>query len=281
MPGEPPTIDAIHPCREDALALLTIASRMPSAAPRDVDYSGLVIQKPWGYEYQLFANEQVAIWILCIRCGYETSMHCHRKKRTSLVVLGGRVRCSTLRTSCEKQIGGGLALEEGVFHQTRCLSEGEAFVMEVETPPDKHDLVRLCDRYGRAGTGYETSATHATNLQDYSYLSLEDSNAGPHHIGKRLGGCTLSLVHLNTRRELSQLLSTPDSGIVCVLTGEHVCAPGRLIVTQGDALAAGIGREVPHDEDLLRSVDVLVVKSAFDHLSCSPLECAVPGVCTP
>ena len=28
------------------------------------DYSKVVVKKPWGYEYLIFSNEEVAVWIL-------------------------------------------------------------------------------------------------------------------------------------------------------------------------------------------------------------------------
>jgi mannose-6-phosphate isomerase-like protein (cupin superfamily) len=263
------TIEVIHPSREDQLALSTVAPHLPPAASECVAYSGVVVLKPWGYEYQLLANESVAVWVLSIRCGCETSMHCHRKKKTSLVVLHGRVRCSTLLVSREKRVGEGLVLHKGVFHQTRGLSEGGAFVMEVESPPDKHDLVRLSDKYGRVGSGYETSDMHTMNLQDYCYLSFANGTA-EHHVGKRLGDCTLSVLHLKTQQEFSQLSSLADSDILCVLRGQLLDARGRSIVKHGDTLPAGIGREGLYNRSQ-RSVEILVVSSATGDLACSPL----------
>ena len=57
------------------------------------DYSNVVVKKPWGYEYLIYCNDIVAIWILHIQCGAQTSMHCHPNKKASLVVLDGAVRC--------------------------------------------------------------------------------------------------------------------------------------------------------------------------------------------
>jgi hypothetical protein len=182
-------------------------------------------------------------------------------------VLHGRVRCSTLLVSREKRVGEGLVLPEGVFHQTRGLSEGGAFVMEVESPPDKHDLVRLSDKYGRAGSGYETSDMHSMNVQD-SPLSLASESA-ERHVGTRFGDCTLSVLHLNAQQEFSQLSSLADSDIVCVLKGELVDARGRFSVKHGDTLAAGIGCARLYNESQ-RSVDILVVSSAAADPACAP-----------
>ena len=41
------------------------------------DYSKVVVRKPWGYEYLIFSNEKSAVWILFLKAGEQTSMHCH------------------------------------------------------------------------------------------------------------------------------------------------------------------------------------------------------------
>ncbi|HRH10614.1 MAG TPA: hypothetical protein PLU73_03830, partial [Bacteroidia bacterium] len=60
------------------------------------DYRNIVVNKPWGYEYLWFQNEKVAIWFLRVTKGQATSLHCHAKKRTSLIVLDGEVQCTTI-----------------------------------------------------------------------------------------------------------------------------------------------------------------------------------------
>ena len=72
------------------------------------DYSKVVVKKPWGYEYLFFANDLIAVWILYLRRGAQTSMHCHRNKKTSLVVLNGQVLCSSVTEDLERSPGSGL-----------------------------------------------------------------------------------------------------------------------------------------------------------------------------
>src|SRR3990167_2193158 len=52
-----------------------------------LSYKDLVVLKPWGYEFLAFENGRVAIWILYIKKRHSTSMHCHPKKTTALMVL--------------------------------------------------------------------------------------------------------------------------------------------------------------------------------------------------
>ncbi|HIC43889.1 MAG TPA: hypothetical protein EYO73_06250, partial [Sulfurimonas sp.] len=77
------------------------------------DYSKVIVKKPWGYEYLIFENESVAVWILYLKPGALTSMHCHPQKRTSLVVLEGSVECSSLKGKFERTSGEALMIDQG------------------------------------------------------------------------------------------------------------------------------------------------------------------------
>lgn len=132
------------------------------------DYRGIVVNKPWGYEYLLFENNHVAIWILHLKNDHETSLHCHPQKRTSLIVLSGTVIVSGLIDKFILSEKDTLIIESGVFHSTKALSDN-VVLMEIETPPNKHDLVRLKDEYGRQHKGYEGQAEMSRELNQYNY----------------------------------------------------------------------------------------------------------------
>ena len=90
-----------------------------SNSTQPANYKNRVVIKPWGYEYLIFENESVAVWILYLKPGALTSMHCHPGKKTSLVVLQGKVVCSSLTNQFERFVGDGLLIDKGAFHQTR------------------------------------------------------------------------------------------------------------------------------------------------------------------
>ncbi len=180
------------------------------------DYSKVVVKKPWGYEYLIFCNETIAVWILYLRPGAQTSMHCHPHKKTSLVVLEGTVQCSTLRETFERTSGEGLLIDREVFHQTANLSGGGAFVMEIETPVNKRDLVRLKDRYGREGMGYENEDHHSLNTQNYNYISFAQLDI-PHNFKKRFGHCSLTFKKLGS--DLSEIQALDEADVLCLLRG--------------------------------------------------------------
>lgn len=142
------------------------------------DYSNVVVNKPWGYEYLWYQNDNVAIWFLYIKKGSSTSLHCHAKKRTSLIVLDGEILCRSLDDKYKLLKFDSIVLEPCVFHSSMSISETGSFIMEIETPPMKGDLVRMNDSYGRENSGYENTNEYSTDfdLYDFFPFNTEKSN---------------------------------------------------------------------------------------------------------
>ena len=133
-----------------ALADLNYAANPPAV---DVEhYSSGVVTKPWGCEYEVSRNATESVWNLHLFENSETSMHCHLEKETMLIVTSGEVEFSTLVGTVSLGIGARILIERGVFHRTA--TRKGAMLVEIESPPNKADLVRLSDKYGREGTGY-------------------------------------------------------------------------------------------------------------------------------
>jgi quercetin dioxygenase-like cupin family protein len=164
-------INRVYPTEFDRTNLSKY--RTIEGEPRDTfDYKNIIVKKPWGYEYLLFENDNVAIWILHIKNNESTSIHCHPGKKTSLVVLSGKVMVSTLSDWFKFHHLDGIIFESGVFHTTKALSE-DVFVMEIETPPNKKDLVRLKDFYGRENSGYEGKSKMTKKLKKYKHTFFD------------------------------------------------------------------------------------------------------------
>lgn len=140
------------------------------------DYRNIVVNKPWGYEYLWFQNESVAIWFLRLTPGQSTSLHCHAKKRTSLIVLDGAVQCSTIDDKYRLNTLEAVVLEPCVFHSSMAVADEGAFIMEIETPPMKGDLVRMHDAYGRQGTGYEKTNEYSKDFSKYEFHPFEQKD---------------------------------------------------------------------------------------------------------
>ena len=118
-------------------------------------YKNVVVTKPWGYEYLCYQNEVLAIWLLYIENNHKTSLHCHPNKHTGLVVLDGAAEVSFIRGSLLIKGLEKINIFKGRFHSTKSISDNGVFLLEVETPEDKHDLLRLDDSYGRKDLSYE------------------------------------------------------------------------------------------------------------------------------
>lgn len=119
-------------------------------------YLDEVIDKPWGLEYRVYADMLVDVWRLSIKPAASTSMHCHPRKNTVLICLGGSVRVNFIRASHLLTAGDFISIPKGVFHSTDNIGSDMVELIEVETPRNKFDLVRAQDKYGRGGQSYET-----------------------------------------------------------------------------------------------------------------------------
>ena len=80
-------------------------------------------------------------------------MHCHPHKTTMLVIVARVGVLSTLSGAHGMSEGDLAIIEPGAFHRTASTKD-PLVLYEMECPPNKRDLVRLEDSYGR-GQGYE------------------------------------------------------------------------------------------------------------------------------
>lgn len=115
------------------------------------NWLGKIVQKPWGEEVEVYHSGAASIWRLTLNAGCETSMHCHPRKDTVLVVEVGECVVEMLDTFRTLSAGEMVCLQRGAFHRTR--TNTGAVLLEIESPANKRDLVRLNDKYGR-GQGY-------------------------------------------------------------------------------------------------------------------------------
>lgn len=185
----------------------------------DTDYKGVVIEKPWGYEYLALENNDVAVWILFLNEGDETSLHCHPNKKTSLSVLSGSIQFRTTEKTMQVKCGEGVLIENGVFHSSRAVSSPGAIIIETETPNDKKDLVRLNDKYGRAGKSYEGKEFHKKPNQNlFEYVDFHNREAR-YGIRKKIGQCELAVINLQTAEDFTKIFETDDNFLCVVLNG--------------------------------------------------------------
>ena len=63
-------------------------------------------------------------------------------------------------------------IRRGLFHSTKSISKNGSIIIEIETPKDKNDLIRLEDNYGREGLSYENRTKYKE--KDSSHLWIEE-----------------------------------------------------------------------------------------------------------
>lgn len=135
-----------------------------------MSYETNIVKKPWGYEYLVYENDEVALWFLRIKKNHKTSMHCHPNKTTGLIVLDGTAELSFLSNKFPLHSHNKMMIRKGLFHSTQALSDEGIWMFEIETPVDKNDLVRLRDSYGRAGKPYEDESFEAPKKDDCLWI---------------------------------------------------------------------------------------------------------------
>ena len=196
------------------------------------DYSKVLIQKPWGHEYLLYRTSDVAVWVLNIKHGYKTSLHCHPNKKTSLAILSGVAECSTLHGTHTLQAGDGFLIDKGVFHSTAAVSPEGITVIETETPANKKDLVRAFDAYGRAGKGYEGSSCY-TEIDGTVHCHFHTNTYGS---SRRIGEFELAVGRYRNEGEFQRTFFSMPADVIGVLKGGLKDANNMLVFGVGDVM---------------------------------------------
>ena len=250
-------IKRISATEADRQKFLTLKINPDTQKDDFFDYSKTLIKKPWGHEYLVFKNDNVAVWALHIKKGFQTSLHCHPQKETSIVVLSGEALFRTLGEEHKLAHGNGIFLEKGVFHSTKALSPEGILVLETETPTNKKDLVRLDDAYGREGEGYE-GQEHFLEL-DASEFNHFHNEEEKYHCEKKFGKCSIVLSKHDSINDFKNKAKEAESGVVTILKGALYNSNKEKVLKTGDVVGL---EELKSIVDLTSSdeVEFLMVK---------------------
>ena len=114
------------------------------------------VEKPWGYELWWARTERYVGKILHLRRGESLSLQYHNVKDETIMLQSGRLLFETRPAGDEGELrkiemkpGDVFHIAPGVLHRMTGLEDCD--IVEVSTP-ELEDVVRLEDRYGRAGT---------------------------------------------------------------------------------------------------------------------------------
>jgi mannose-6-phosphate isomerase-like protein (cupin superfamily) len=195
-----------------------------------LDYSQSVVNKPWGYEYLMYQSDKIGLWYLHIKHGKQTSLHCHPGKKTGYILLTGEAQVSFLNDSTHLKAVSKLMLREGLFHSTKALSENGIHVIEVESPPDKANLVRLDDAYGRKEQPYEGDEAVAPMTTDCITFASPAVGAPFSYM---IHGTKLTI---ETISDVSALKTRPPNDIILIMDGGLISNANDPIVSHGDVV---------------------------------------------
>lgn len=112
------------------------------------------VEKPWGYEIRWAITDRYLGKILHVNKGEALSLQYHERKDEYQYVVSGRVDIETggpdgALVKHQMRAGDTLHIQPGTRHRITAVEDTDIF--EVSTP-EGDDVVRLEDRYGRAGT---------------------------------------------------------------------------------------------------------------------------------
>lgn len=213
-------------------------SRLKTSSQFEKDnfnYRNIVVNKPWGYEYLAYQNRYIAVWILYLNSGYETSLHCHPNKKTVMVPLSGVIQFTSLESWMLLRTGDGIIIEEEVFHSSKAVSQNGAILMEIESPPSKRDLVRLKDEYGRQEKGYESKKS-MSKKKSGSYEHFNDI-AGHDRLSRKIGDCDLVLCHHHGEWEINRSIENEKGDLFCLLSGKLHDEAGTAVISAGEIIS--------------------------------------------
>jgi len=201
-----------------------------------------IVSKPWGYEYIAYQNDYVALKVLHIRHGESTSLHCHPSKSTGLVLVDGEAIISFIADESKLTAPAKKMIRRGLFHKTHAISTMGVIMLEIETPVDKDDLVRLRDTYGRKNIGYENSQFELPRKEDCLTISVPNKDSNIY----RLGASTLEVCYPNNFNNLrdNDLVMFLQGGIVKTINGRQ-----HHVVSAGDVGEVKIVKQVLQEMD--------------------------------
>ena len=199
---------------------------------KDRVYDNKVVNKPWGYEYVVYRNQNnLCVTLLSIDYKKTTSLHCHPNKKSGFILLRGKAlfqlglwkKRSEVHSSPSKRM-----IARGLFHSVKSVSKKGLLALEFETPVDKKDLVRFKDAYGRKNKSYE--GKKYTKKIGSNFIKFKKPRVGVKQVYK-FNDVTVSLeVHKNFKN----ILKNNSNTIFAILGGSIGDKKGKKVLSFGD-----------------------------------------------
>jgi hypothetical protein len=228
------------------------------------DLNKKCIVKPWGFEFELFSNKISAVWCLYIKKNSSTSLHCHPTKKTGYLLVSGEVEIEFLSSKIRLVAGQKINFRPGLFHKTTALSEN-VFVLEIETPINKNDLVRLEDISGRIDSAYETQEACLAEIL------IQQELISHFEIGDSLDSMRISKCNLQYKEilpgQLINFMEINKNSIIMILEGGLLAKSQHKSIKQPVHFASA--GDVINDLNLSKLIPLIDINSRFTALVCT------------
>jgi mannose-6-phosphate isomerase-like protein (cupin superfamily) len=110
----------------------------------------MIVEKPWGTVATYALNQPSSVRVVTVRPGLETSVHYHRMRDETWVVLDPGLEVEVGDAVTEPQPGDEFMIPAEQTHRIRCIGESPGRILEVAYGyTSEDDSLRLEDPYGR------------------------------------------------------------------------------------------------------------------------------------
>jgi mannose-6-phosphate isomerase len=143
---------------EDAVTSAHQANGAGAPTPQAQVYRAARQDKPWGHELIFAAVDGKYIGkVIHVNAGHSLSLQYHREKEETISVTSGEALIqygpsADQLTDRRFSAGDTIHLPAGVLHRITAISDLDFAEVSTAYPGWREDVVRLEDRYGRAGT---------------------------------------------------------------------------------------------------------------------------------
>jgi mannose-6-phosphate isomerase-like protein (cupin superfamily) len=110
----------------------------------------MIVDKPWGTVATYALNQPSSVRVVTVQPGAETSVHYHRMRDETWVVLDPGLELEVGETSSTPAPGDEFMIPAEQTHRIRCVGEAPGRILEIAYGyTSEDDSLRLEDPYGR------------------------------------------------------------------------------------------------------------------------------------
>ncbi len=217
-----------------------------------MNYSNKLVKKPWGNEYLLYENGIVAVWMLNIESNKNTSLHCHTKKKTGLILLEGEIDVELGFYDKKKLFAPDkVMLRTGLFHSSKSINTNSK-LLEIETPIDKEDLVRFEDNYGRQEKPYE-GKKFFSDLSKNAILLQDPATSKQEY---KFNDSTLKF---ERHYDCDELINKSDDTIFAIIKGGLFSDNSQIVLSPGEVVRTETVQKLSEVFKIKDYIDVIVI----------------------